>query len=246
MFEIENNIDITPVKNNKKTYLQIVETILKMVAENKIEYGDKLYSEPDLIKMLNVSRPTLREALRVLEFLGIVSIGTRSGITINAPKDTVNYLPLIYIMMFEKTMNTDLFELRRAIQVEMVGMAALRRTDDDCNKLWDIIKKTEENLDTDYISFSQLDYDFHSAILESAKNILCEKLMETLFFVMREQLQQIIFEMPIDMRKNTLKFHREICVAIVNQNYSQAREVMEKHLERPYKSLKPETIKFNL
>jgi len=241
-----NNFEINPVKSNKKTYLKIVEIILNMISEGKIEYGDKLYSEPELIKMLNVSRPTLREALRVLEFLGIVTIGTRSGIIINAPKDTVNYSPLIYIMMFEKTTNTDLFELRRAIQVEMAGMATKKRTDEDCEKLREIIHTTEMNLDTDYISFSQLDFDFHMAIVKSAKNVLCEKLMETLMFVMRTQLQQIIFEMPVEMRKNTLRFHKEICDAIINQDYIKAKSIMEKHLDRPYKSLKNEIINFNL
>ena len=93
-----DNIRIEPVKG-KKIYLQIVDRILTMVYEGDIEYGDKLFSEPELMKMLNVSRPTLREALRVLEFLGIVSIGTRSGITINNPKDTMNYVPLLYQML---------------------------------------------------------------------------------------------------------------------------------------------------
>lgn len=245
MFKIDNH-DIAPVKTNKKTYLKIVEIILNMVAENKIEYGDKLYSEPELMKMLNVSRPTLREALRVLEFLGIVTIGTRSGITINAPRDTENYSPLIYIMMFEKTTNTDLFELRRAIQVEMAGMATVKRTDEDCENLKAIIKMTEENLDTDYISFSNLDYDFHMAIVKSAKNVLCEKLMETLMVVMRTQLQQIILEMPVELRKNTLKFHKDICDAIITQDYKIAKDIMEKHLDRPYNSLKSDIIKFNL
>ena len=73
-----DNLNLKPVKN-KKAYMQIIEEIIRLLNENKIEYGDKLYSEPELTSMLNVSRPTLREALRVLEFLGIVTVSPRKS-----------------------------------------------------------------------------------------------------------------------------------------------------------------------
>lgn len=241
-----DKINIAPVKT-KKTYLQIVDRILTMVYEGELEYGDKLFSEPDLMKMLNVSRPTLREALRVLEFLGIVSIGTRSGITINNPKDTMNYIPLQYVMLFEKPTNTDLFELRRALQVEAAGLAALRRTEEDCDILRNIVKDTEANMKSDHEYFSQLDYDLHMAVVNSSKNVLAIKLMKTLGELMRQQLHQIIHDLRIEDRSRTLKYHSEITDAIIKQDEKLARKIMEDHLNTTYKSIKDkEIIKFEL
>lgn len=241
-----DNIRIEPVKG-KKIYLQIVDRILTMVYEGDIEYGDKLFSEPELMKMLNVSRPTLREALRVLEFLGIVSIGTRSGITINNPKDTMNYVPLLYQMLFEKPTNADLFEMRRAIQVEAAGLAALRRTEEDCEVFRNLVKKTELNMKAEHEVFAQLDYDIHLAVVNSSKNILAVKLMETLGELMRQQLKQIILDLKIEDRSRTLKYHTQIANAIINQDTILARRVMEEHLNVTYQSIKQdEVIKFTL
>ena len=67
---------ISPVKS-PKAYLLIVEKIVSLVARGELKYGEQLYTENDLMATLNVSRPTLREALRVLEFLGVVSVSPR-------------------------------------------------------------------------------------------------------------------------------------------------------------------------
>ena len=71
--------------------------------------------------MLGVSRPTLREALRVLEFLGIATVAPRRGILINQPRDSEGYLPLLSVLLFERITDRELFELRQALQIEAVG-----------------------------------------------------------------------------------------------------------------------------
>lgn len=231
------NLNISPVKS-KKAYQQIVETFIKLIAENKIEYGDKLYNEPELMKMLNVSRPTLREALRVMEFLGIVTVAPRKGITINSPNDTVSYFPLVYIMMFEKTSNLELFELRRAIETDMASAAAMRRSEEHCQKLSSITALGQDSINADYVTFARIDYDFHMAIVEASGNSLCIKLMKTLVVVMEKLMEDIIRGLPVEDRAETMLFHVDICNAIIGGNASEARHLMEKHLERPYRTLK--------
>ena len=87
----------------EKSYLRIVGTIMDMIAQGKVQYGDQLYNEQELVAMLGVSRPTLREALRVLEFLGVATVVPHKGISINRPSEQGGYLPLLYILAFEKT-----------------------------------------------------------------------------------------------------------------------------------------------
>lgn len=67
-------------RQEKKAYRQIVEAILGMITDGSLEYGSKLYKEQELGQLLGVSRPTLREALRALEILGIVTVRPRNGI----------------------------------------------------------------------------------------------------------------------------------------------------------------------
>ena len=94
---------LTPPPIREKSYLRIVGTIMDMIAQGKVQYGDRLYNEQELVAMLGVSRPTLREALRVLEFLGIATVVPHKGITISKPNESGGYLPLLYILAFEKT-----------------------------------------------------------------------------------------------------------------------------------------------
>ena len=86
-----------------KAYLLIVAKIVSLVANGELSYGEHLYTEKDLMNMLGVSRPTLREALRVLEFLGVVTVSPRKGIAIQQPDISNGYMSLIFILMFDKT-----------------------------------------------------------------------------------------------------------------------------------------------
>lgn len=231
------NISLNPVKS-KKAYMQIVEGILNSIHENKIEYGDKLYSEPELTKMLNVSRPTLREALRVLEFLGIVTVSPRKGIRINKPDMTDSYMPLIYMLMFEKTTELELFELRRAIQIAMAEAAARNRSEEELHVLEEIIKNHKEHINEDYEIFARLDYDFHQQVVKCSGNDMCFKLMETLNILMKKQMVETIYNLPVEDRKLTVNLHERVYESIRDQKPEQARENMQEHMERPYRFYK--------
>lgn len=230
------NLSIDSVKR-KKIYFMIVESFIERIQSGQIEYGDKLYNEQELIKMFNVSRPTFREALRVMEFLGIITVTPRKGIIVNDPSENKTYFPLLYILAFEKTSSKNLFELRRAIQVEMVARAAERATPEDLEKLASIVEETRLQLNADYTVFADLDYQFHMQVVECAKNPLCYKLMETLKVMIHSQLEQIIKAMPIEKRESTLRYHHEIYEAVKEGNSVKACSIMQEHLERPYKEL---------
>jgi len=227
------NIGINPIKS-KKAYMLIVEGVLKLIQENKLEYGDKLYSEPELTKMLNVSRPTLREALRVLEFLGIATVSPRKGIMINKPENTSSYLPLMYVLLFEKTSDLELFELRRSLQISMSESAARNRTDEDLDLLKEITEKFTVHINDDYEIFSELDYDFHMQVVKCSKNIMCYKLMETLSILMKRQMKDIIYNLPVENRKDTVYYHTKIYESIRDSKPEEAMKFMYDHMERPY------------
>jgi GntR family transcriptional repressor for pyruvate dehydrogenase complex len=227
------NFNLTPVKN-KKAYMQIIEEILNLLNENKIEYGDKLYSEPELTSMLKVSRPTLREALRVLEFLGIVTVSPRKGIRINKPENTSSYMPLIYVLMFEKTSDIELYELRRSIQISSAQRAAEIRSEENLKKLEKIITTNKKHIGDDFELFSKIDYDFHIQVVKCSENNLCYKLMETLNILMKKQLYDIICNLPLNDRNRTVYYHTKIYESIRDQKPDEAMNYMIKHMERAY------------
>ena len=228
---------LSPVET-RKTYLVIVEEFINSVAEGRLEYGHHLYNEADLMKVLNVSRATLREALRVMEFMGIVSVSPRKGIIINDPAQVNGYLPLVYMLMFEKISSIELFEVRRAIQIEMVAAAAERCTEEKLKKLKVIHQSLVESENKDYTEFAQADYDFHMQIVYCAENRLGIKLMQTMGLMLREQLTNSVRSYPREKRKIVIEAHGAVLDAIAEHDCAKARQSMMEHLERPYQTIR--------
>lgn len=214
----------------EKSYLRIVDKIMDMIAAGKVQYGDRLYNEQELVDLLGVSRPTLREALRVLEFLGIATVVPHKGISINRPSEQGGYLPLLYILSFEKTTGKELFELRQALQLEMVSLAATTRTPEDVDALRDMIRTMEAQKTADANVMSELDDAFHQKLLEIAGNRLVCKLMDTIRPMIRKQLAGHIQNESLAHRDQTIADHKRIVECIAQGDGAAARQAMYLHL----------------
>ena len=219
-----------PTIKKEKAYLRIVDTVMDLIAQGKVGYDDHFYTEQELLTMLGVSRPTLREALRVLEFLGVATVTPHKGISISRPSDEGGYLPLLYILTFEKTSGRELFELRQALQLEMTALAAQRRTQADLDTLYSLIRQMEENRETDAEIFSRLDYDFHQQIIAASGNRLVGKLMDTIAPMIQNQLTSHIRSESLEHRSQTISDHRRVVACIESGDAQAARQAMYLHL----------------
>lgn len=124
------DIEITPIKReNEKLYKKVINTVMSLIEKGELEYGDKLYNEEELIKKLNVSRSTLREALRVLEFMDVLTVAPKRGIVINDPQNRVDYPPLKFVLQFEKISKRETIGLRLGIESQAM-LTAVDNLDD--------------------------------------------------------------------------------------------------------------------
>lgn len=233
-----------PTKIREKTYLRIVDTIMKMIAEGKVQYGDRLYNEQELVNMLGISRPTLREALRVLEFLGVATVVPHRGISINRPSHQGGYLPLLYILSFEKTTGRELFELRQALQMEMAAQAATTRTQEDLKALKTLLGQMQAQKDGAAEVFSQLDDAFHQKLLEASGNRLVCKLMDTISPMLRNQLTEHIRNLSLEHRAQTIAEHRRIVECLESSDGAAARQAMYDHLAESRRDAGDEPVSF--
>ena len=223
-------VDNIPVIKKEKTYLRIVDIVIRLIAEGKVGYNDKFYTEQELMTMLGVSRPTLREALRVLEFLGVATVSPRHGISVNQPSCQDGYLPLLYILAFEKTPGRELFQLRQALQLEMTKELALHSSADSLQELYNILDEMEKQMDSCGEVFYTLDYQFHQKIVEASGNHLILKLMNTIGPMFHSQLLRHGERATTKQRKSTVDEHRQILAFIAAGDASAASAAMERHL----------------
>ena len=98
-----------------KAYLRFVHTIVQEIADGNLAYDEKFYSEQELSDKFHMSIPTLREALRVLEFMGIITVKPHQGIHIHHPEDFGGYPVMRYILDFESPSQQELQELHTAL-----------------------------------------------------------------------------------------------------------------------------------
>lgn len=221
-------LTLRPVEN-QKMYFQIIHTIIEMIREGQLTYGQKLYREHELVEMLNVSRPTLREALRVLEFLGVVTTRPRRGIIINDPSHREGYLPLEMILTFEKTDKQDLFELRRAIEIENAGNAALRSTDQELEQL-KLIDDKLENTAFDTEAFEAQHREFHLHISKCSGNNLNFRLLNSVMVLINRQVTNVYSQLSVHEQDTVRKSHRAIASAIMSRNKERSQELMRQHM----------------
>jgi len=220
------------VRQKKKAFKQIIEAILVMIADGTLSYGSSLYNEEELCQILGVSRPTLREALRVMELLGMVSVRPRKGIMINKPNFDEGYLPISYILSFEKASAHDILELRSAIQIEMIYKAALNRTQEQLDALFEIMTKAEEDATMSNEEFTVYDEKFHQQIILCSGNMLAYKMILTLGDVIENHLMEINKKPMPGRRAATIAHHREIAECIAKKDPVGAQSIMRVHLER--------------
>lgn len=220
---------------NKKVYEEVIEQIQKNIIDGKLKKGDRLPSERELSELMNISRTSIREALRVLESMGVVESihGEGNFICSNTEKSLLQ--PLSMMFKLNNGKYQDIFELRKVLEVENVKLATLRATDMDCRELVTIIEKMEEEsngLNRNEI-LADLDKKFHNKVASMSKNCLIESLFNTSSMLFERFIEDARLEIiQKDMAdKFLLSQHHAICNGIITKNEKEAIKAMESHMK---------------
>ena len=130
--------------SNKKVYEQVIEQIQKNIMDGTFKKGDKLPSERELSEKMAVSRTSIREALRVLETMGVVESRQGEGNFICSNIEKSLLQPLSMMFKLNNGSWSDIFELRNILEIECARLCSLRATDLDCRELESIVHDMEK------------------------------------------------------------------------------------------------------
>lgn len=226
----------TPVKN-QKVYEVVIEQIKEMIKSGKLKKGDKLPPERELVEELQVSRASIREALRSLEILGLIESRHGDGNFIKENFDDSLIEPISLMFMLQESSPKDILELRMVLETETAMLAAKRISDDKINEIKAIIDKfkatTDEKLNT------ELDVEFHHKIAQASKNLLLVNILSATSVLIDAFISDARYKI-IERENNKeklVKQHESIYEALLNRDASKAAEEMKKHLEFINKSI---------
>jgi DNA-binding FadR family transcriptional regulator len=218
-----------------RTYEQVMAQIEERILDGRLKAGDHLPSERELASLLGVSRPSLRESLRVLEALGLIEIRRGGGpeggaVLVEVPGGgLVNLLKLQIALAHFSWI--DVLETRMSLEAWSVEEAAYRADDDDHKALAEILDRMDDQT-IDSAEFNRLDAAFHVRIAESTGNALTAHFMGSLRIAIHRQMVEMYAELD-DWRataKTVRAEHREILSAIVDRDGPRATELVRHHI----------------
>lgn len=225
-------MDLRPIKS-RKIYEEIVEQIKRLMADGDLKPGDRLLSERELAEQLQVSRASVREALRALEAMGFLEIKTGGGTFIKETCANDIILPLAMFISIEKGSLFEIYEIRQIFETAAARLAARRATLIDLAKIEENLKKLEEGLDNfDSEKGEDSDTAFHFAIAEATQNSWLLRLLHTIsdsFHKTVSAARKQLYLTPGNAQVLIIQ-HRRIYEAIRDANPHLAEKAMLDHL----------------
>lgn len=215
-----------PVRRSR-VYEGIVRQIQDLIADKDLKPGDRLPGERELADALSVSRQSVREALRVLDYIGVVEVrpgdGTFVATTRPAPLDAS-----MYGLLSERTFLLDLLEARRIVEDGIVQLAARRATREDLEAMESFLAARQKELTSGKTDVTG-DLRFHELVSEATGN-------PVLLSVMRHLNELWLQAREKTGRKRTspakaLDFHQQMLSAIRRRQVAAARRTLRRHLD---------------
>jgi GntR family transcriptional regulator, transcriptional repressor for pyruvate dehydrogenase complex len=161
----------TGEKSREKPEL-IADELRSMIVTGKLLDGSSLGRESDLVERFGVSRPSLREALRILEAEGLVKVvrGVRGGVVVRQPDERITARNAALVLQFRNTTIADVHEARSVIEpaaAKMLASARNRRA--AAGELRKIIAVERDTVD-DPVRYGEASTEFHERLVALAGN----------------------------------------------------------------------------
>lgn len=211
-----------------------VNLLLDSVVSGSVKPGDSLPAESVLAHNLDVSRLTLREAVRILTDRGVLRPVHGSGTFVNPPDQWTDLDSMIALQSQTsgpREIALNLVEIRRMIEVAASGLAAERHTDEDILNMEESLAQFRTGHDSDDVAVAvRSDLAFHDTILRAAGN----PFLTTVFDPLRGALLAGRAETSAhpSVRIHAMAHHEAILEALRNRDPTAARSAMAAHMDQ--------------
>jgi DNA-binding FadR family transcriptional regulator len=210
----------------------IVDQIRQLVRNKSLKPGDRLPSERQLCEEFGVSRVTVREALRILEASGLISIrvGAQGGAFLTTPTPEVIGEGLADLINLSPLTGSNVTEARMIFEISMLPLVVERATDDDVDQLFELVDQAQEALSQGHYTMDQ-SAAFHIRVAASTHNPAIEMLVRSFHGPLLMSLREAQVAAPLMGQRGTEE-HRALTEAIRRRDVAAATAVMREHLQR--------------
>lgn len=219
---------LKPIDQRPSASERVAERLTDLIASGNLTPGDKLPSENELSRALQVSRPVVREALRGLAMMGIVESKQGGGCYVTDLKPNRLMAPLSFALSLQDYSIESLFRARMVIDTGIAADAARNATAEQIASLRELVQAGHK-LVNDPVTFRVMDAEFHGLISTAADNAFLEKVSTSLYGLAIEQRRQASSKAGV--LKRSAEDHAAICEAIAAHDAEAAAAAMAVHVE---------------
>jgi GntR family transcriptional repressor for pyruvate dehydrogenase complex len=219
-----------------RIFQDVVEQIQEAILQGKLKPGDKLPPERELKEMFAASRGTLREALRILEQKGLITIktGVAGGSVVNALTTDQVSESLDLLIRYQKVSLKDLAEFREGVEGLVAGLAAERAKEKDIQQLRELLFEAKACLEegiSQWDAFIRVDNEIHLALARIAENPVYESIIQTIYTNIHLYFDRFL---PREERilKQNYRDLRKIVKAVVEGKPVEAHSLVRDHVCR--------------
>ena len=217
---------------------RIAEDILAMITiEKRFLPGDQLPNEIDLSTELNISRTTLREAIRILVTNGVLEIKRGKGTFVKENIDLKDHMRSIDQLATERINAKDLYEMRLIFEPEAAYYATLRASDAELNRILTYGRQIEQKINKGE-DRTDVEQNFHKEIAKATHNEFIDRLMPIIFQAIDKGVK--LSQTNELAEKDTLNDHQMIMSFMKARNPEGARSAMKIHILHAMRDLEIE------
>jgi len=215
----------------KKISEEIVTQIKALISEGELKPGERVPSERELASLLGVSRPSVREAIMVLEAMGLVESRQGGGTFVLSLTEASMADPLSSLVEKNPKMLYALAEVRMGLETWSAYLAAERATDDDIARMEELYQEMKRQASNGGWQ-PDIDAKFHYAITAAAHNTIQLHVLNTIQELFHTTIMVALMEFYQKEGYIALlmKHHLAILEAIRCHDAEAAREAMREHL----------------
>lgn len=208
----------------------VIDQIELLILRGILRPGERLPSERDLSERMGVSRPSLREAIAELEEKGLLARRAGAGIYVSDSLDSSFPPALTELFSRHDEAVYDYIAFRRDMEGLAAERAAKFASDTDLAVIDELFCKMEKAPEG---QGSDLDSDFHMAIVEASHNVLMVHMMRTIYDLLKQGVfysRRVVIQIT-NTRQDLLEQHRSINDALQARDALAARRAVEAHMD---------------
>ncbi|MGN8102629.1 FadR/GntR family transcriptional regulator [uncultured Pseudomonas sp.] len=205
---------------------QALEQLRLRIAQGAWAVGERLPTEPELCAELGISRNTVREAMRVLAFSGLIEIRQGDGSYLRSMTDPLGTMRALSHCTLGQAQET-----RQILEVEAIGLAAQRRTASDLRALRTALDTSAALYQGDLEAYISTDLAFHQRLVDAAHNPALSELYQYFSAIVGAQLRQTLNLSP--RRQAVFDLHVALLDAVEQQDPERAKSLCRQLINEP-------------